>query len=289
MILSNFSKNRANKLSKMILPAIKEPLDIEILWLQYEDFNSPSEHFNNKLHKHTFYELHFVLEGKCIVTNNNLKEYTVLCGEAIIIPQNSPHIVKFNKELKRFSIAFTLPEDILPTDFFADFIIITLNDSIIENLNMFFEQADKNTVLSQYVIKNRLFEILFELLEFEEHINLHLTVQSSNTELYIDKSKKYIKDNLNIILTCKDIADYCHINEIYLNRIFKKYTGETLLKYIHRKKINYSIELLKNKDLSLSTISTMLGFQNEYYFNTFFKKAVGMPPGAYRNINLKAE
>ena len=118
---------------------------------------------------------------------------------------------------------------------------------------------------------------------------MHLTVQSSNAELYIDKSKKYIKDNLNIILTCKDIADYCHINEIYLNRIFKKYTGETLLKYIHRKKINYSIELLKNKDLSLSTISTMLGFQNEYYFNTFFKKAVGMPPGAYRNINLKAE
>ena len=87
-----------NKLSKMILPAIKEPLDIEILWLQYEDFNRPSEHFNNKLHKHTFYELHFVLEGKCIVTNNNLKEYTVLCGEAIIIPQNSPHIFKFNKE-----------------------------------------------------------------------------------------------------------------------------------------------------------------------------------------------
>jgi AraC-like DNA-binding protein len=33
----------------------------------------------------------------------------------------------------------------------------------------------------------------------------------------------------------------------------------------------------------------MLGFPNEYYFNTYFKKAVGLPPGAYRNINLKAE
>ena len=59
--------------------------------------------------------------------------------------------------------------------------------------------------------------------------------------------------------------------------------------YIQRKKIDYSIELLKNKDLSLSAISTMLGFPNEYYFNTYFKKAVGLPPGAYRNINLKAE
>ena len=288
MILSNFSQKRANKLSKMMLPAITEPINIKILWLQCEDFIGLSKRFNNKLHKHTFFELHFVLDGKAIVVNNSPKEHTLHCGEAIIIAPNSPHAFKFNKELKRFSIAFTLPENTLPADFLTDFTIITLSDRIIANLNMFFEQADKNTVLSQYIIRNRLLEILFELLELEKHMALHSTVQSSNTNLYIDKSKKYIKNNLNIILTCKDVADYCHINEIYLNRIFKKHTSETLLKYIHRKKIDYSIELLKNKDLPLSTVSTMLGFSNEYYFNTFFKKAVGMPPGAYRNMKLKA-
>ena len=100
---------------------------------------------------------------------------------------------------------------------------------------------------------------------------------------------KYINDNLDIILTCKDIADYCNINEIYLNRLFKKHTGESLHKYIQEKKIEFCMELLKNKDLSLNTISDILGFPNEYYFNTYFKKAVGLPPGAYRNINLKAE
>lgn len=290
MILSKFSQNRANKLSKMILPAIKEPLDIEILWLQYEDFNSPSEHFNNKLHKHTFYELHFVLEGKGIVVNNNLKEYTVHSGEAIIIPQGSPHAFKYKDEKpKRFSIAFTLPEDMTPTKFFADFIIMKLHNGIIEKLNTIFVNADKNTVLSLYVIKNRICEILCEILDLEEHRDMLVIPELNRANLYLDKSKKYINDNLNIILTCKDIADYCHINEIYLNRLFKKHTGETLHKYIQRKKIDYSIELLKNKDLSLSTIGTMLGFQNEYYFNTYFKKAVGLPPGAYRNINLKAE
>ena len=120
-------------------------------------------------------------------------------------------------------------------------------------------------------------------------LDLGFSPQPNNNNLYVDKSKKYINDNLNIILTCKDIADYCHINEIHLNRLFKKYTGETLHKHIQRKKIDYSIELLKNKDLSLSTISAMLGFPNEYYFNTYFKNAVGLPPGAYRNINLKTE
>ncbi len=273
----------------MAIPPIKDPIRMEILWLQYENFNCLSEFFNNKLHKHAFYELHFILEGKGIITDNNQKEYTVNSGKAIVVPKDTQHAFKFkNKNLKRFSIAFTLPEDITATDSFVDFTIIPLHTNIVENLNTIFVEADKNTVLSLYIIRNRLCEIMYEVLNLEKYIDTTIVLEPNHNNLYVDKSKKYINDNLNIILTCKDIADYCHINEIYLNRLFKTHTGQTLHKYIQRKKINYSIELLKNKDLPLSTISTMLGFSNEYYFNTFFKKAVGMPPGAYRNINLKA-
>lgn len=289
MILKNFSQNRANKLSKMTIPTIKEPIEIKILWLNYMDFNIPSAFFNNKLHKHTFYELHFILEGNGIITDNNQKEQTINSGKAIVVPKDMPHAFKFKKSnLKRFSIAFTLPEDIASTDLLTHFTIVPLHAQIIENLNTIFAEADKNTVLSLYVIRNRLCEIMYEILNFEEYSNINWVLEPNFTNLYIDKSKKYINDNLNIMLTCKDIADYCHINEIHLNRLFKKHSGETLHKYIQRKKIDYSIELLKNKDLSLSTISAMLGFPNEYYFNTYFKKAVGLPPGAYRNINLKA-
>lgn len=274
----------------MAIPPIEDPISMEILWLQYEDFNCLSEFFNNKLHKHAFYELHFILEGKGIVTDNNKKEYTINSGEAIVVAKDTPHAFKFkNKNLKRFSIAFTLPEDMITTGFFTDFAITSLHASITENLNAIFIEADKNTVFSLYVIRNRLCEIMYEVLNLEKYINTNIALEANHNNLYVDKSKKYINDNLNIILTCKDIADYCHINEIHLNRLFKKYAGETLHKHIQRKKIDYSIELLKNKDLSLSTISTMLGFPNEYYFNTYFKKAVGLPPGAYRNINLKAE
>ncbi len=284
LILKDFSQNRANKLSKMIIPTIKEPIDMRIFWLQYEDFNCLSEYFNNKLHKHAFYELHLILEGIGIFTDNAQKEYTINSGEAIFIPKDTPHSFK-NGKLKRLSIAFTLPEDLMSTGAFKEFTILALHNSIIENLNTIFINADKNTTISLYIIRNRLCEILCELLNLAEHSDMRVISELNHNNLYIDKSKKYINDNINIILTCKDIADYCHINEIYLNRLFKKYTGETLHKYIQRKKINYSIELLKNKDLSLSMISAMLGFANEYYFNTFFKRAVGLPPGVYRNKN----
>ena len=288
MMLKNFSQIHANKLSKLIIPMINAPIEMKILWLQYEDFNSLSKHFNNKLHKHAFYELHFILDGSSTITDSSGNEYTVDTGEAIIVPQDFPHVFKYkNNKLKRFSIAFTLPEDVKPIAFSDNFGIRKLHDGIIENLNTIFSKANKNTTLSQFIISNRIYEILCDILNLEERRDILLNPEPNPINFYIDKSKKYINDNLNIILTCKDIADYCHINEIYLNRLFKKHTGETLHKYIQRKKIGYSIELLKNKDLSLNTISTMLGFSNEYYFNTYFKKAVGLPPGSYRNINFR--
>ncbi len=288
MILDNFSQNRVDKLSKMMFSQIKEPSDVEILWLQYEDFTNLSKHFNNKLHKHAFYELHLVLEGVISVADNNQKEYIISSRQAIVVPRNLYHICKYkNRKAKRLSIAFTLPENIMSNDFFVSFNIVELQDSIIEKLHTVFTEADRNTGFSFYVIKNRLHEILWELLNFEKICGVSLLFETNNTHLYINKSKMYINDNLCFPLTCKEVASYCGINEIYLNRIFKNYTGETLLKYIHRKKIDYSIVLLKNKELSLNMISTMLGFQNEYYFNTFFKKMVGMPPATYRNIHLK--
>lgn len=285
MILKEFSQSRAKKLIKLTIPPSEKPIAIEILWQQYEDFNCLSEFFNNKLHKHAFYELHFILEGKGIITDSERKEYPVNSGQAIVVPKDIPHAFEYkNEKLKRFSIAFTLPESVIKTVLFSDFATMTLRGADIERLNTIFAESDKNTSLARYVIRNRLTEIIYEILNLENYFDMTVDPPSKRTNLYIDKSKKYINDNLNIILSCKDVADYCHINEIHLNRLYKKHVGEPLHKYIRRKKIEYSIELLKRKELSLATISTMLGFPNEYYFNAYFKRAVGLPPGTYRNM-----
>ncbi len=287
MIINNFSINRAIKLSKKIIPEILEPVNIKILWLQCINFRKISSYFNSKQHKHTFYEIHFILDGSGAFIDSNNKEYPVNAGEAIIIPSNLAHNFAYKSDVPtRFSLAFTLPEKINPPKVLCDFTTIKLHDSIIENINTIFAEADKNTVFSLYVMRNCLFEILYEILNLEEYIGALFAPDITHNNLYINKAKKYVKDNLNIILTCKDVANYCNINEVHLNRLFKKHTNENLHAYIQRKKIEYSIELLKNKDLSLSAISNMLGFQNEYYFNTYFKKKTGFPPGTYRN-NLK--
>ena len=56
----------------------------------------------------------------------------------------------------------------------------------------------------------------------------------------------------------------------------------TLGAYIRRERTELIRRMLDEGDLSLSEISEATGFQNEYYFNAFFKKNAGMSPGAYR-------
>ena len=43
-------------------------------------------------------------------------------------------------------------------------------------------------------------------------------------------------------------------------------------------------KLLSDPTLSLREISEIMGFNNEYYFSTFFKKHGGSPPGEYRRM-----
>ena len=56
----------------------------------------------------------------------------------------------------------------------------------------------------------------------------------------------------------------------------------TMLKYIHKTKIEQAQYYLENTNISLEEISASLGFANEYYFNSFFKRYIGVAPGAYR-------
>lgn len=95
----------------------------------------------------------------------------------------------------------------------------------------------------------------------------------------IQKAKQYISDNKDKLLNCSEVADYCHYNAKYLNRIF---TRQTLLAYIHHEKIIYAEELLKDESLTLKQVSDALGFANEYYFNRFFKRKNAITPGKYR-------
>lgn len=91
----------------------------------------------------------------------------------------------------------------------------------------------------------------------------------------------YLHENYNKGINLKTIAEVFHINVLYLGRILKLETGRSFTDYINHLRIEEACNLLRNTDFSARQISERVGYNNDKYFNTQFKKYVGITPHEY--------
>ncbi len=92
--------------------------------------------------------------------------------------------------------------------------------------------------------------------------------------------QRFIQENLeNDSLSVNLVADQCHLNAIYLNRIFRGEVGMSMGQYIIKQRMELARELLQDKSLSAQTVALRVGYRNYPYFSTAFKKFFGYTPG----------
>lgn len=86
-----------------------------------------------------------------------------------------------------------------------------------------------------------------------------------------------------------EIADTTNYSHGYLCKIFKKHMGISLLEYVRDFKMNYSLSLLTNKELSIMEISNMLNYDVPSSFINAFKRKYGVSPREMRKKLLEKE
>lgn len=91
---------------------------------------------------------------------------------------------------------------------------------------------------------------------------------------YIDNY--YTDENINVFA----VSNALGLSRAYVSKIFKQYTGESILDCIHKKRIEYSIILLK-EGKSVNDIAEMVGYVNSSVFIKTFKKYKGVAPKQY--------
>ncbi len=77
-------------------------------------------------------------------------------------------------------------------------------------------------------------------------------------------------------------ADELHLTPTYVANVVKQVTGSTAGDCISEILIRKAKSLLQTSTLSVQEISDRLGFQNQSHFGTFFRRAVGVSPKAFR-------
>ena len=80
----------------------------------------------------------------------------------------------------------------------------------------------------------------------------------------------------------KEIIDFVGYNQSYVCRQFKKYTDQTLVEYIHKRKCSYSVLLLPSLGIPISQIAQRLQFSDESTYIRIFKRIYNITPGQWR-------
>ncbi len=88
-------------------------------------------------------------------------------------------------------------------------------------------------------------------------------------------------------LSVRQIADAIGITDTYLSSIFTEYTGENLVSYLNRYRVDMAKELLLNTQIIIKDVGFKTGFYTVQNFNRVFKRFEGMTPGDFRKQNFK--
>lgn len=95
---------------------------------------------------------------------------------------------------------------------------------------------------------------------------------------------RYLQENYKKKITLQAIAQHINLSQSECSRFFKKVTGETLFEYLLKFRIEKSIELLKNTDLTITEIAYETGFTSQSYYDQRFRKIKGISPLKYKRI-----
>lgn len=94
----------------------------------------------------------------------------------------------------------------------------------------------------------------------------------------LSKALVYIDDNYMNKITLEDLKTVTGIATTSIASRFQKHLSMTFNEYLTRYRIQKSLDLMKEQDMHLYEISEVLGFHDYKYFNTVFKKTMGVSP-----------
>lgn len=234
-----------------------------------------------KLHHHTGFEIHIITAGYQEYQVNSQK-YKLEAGSYLLIGPNIPHkMIASSEYAEKYSFLFQLEID-QPTVCNCG----KITNRILEDMDFIIQEIRQRKNFSYLLIENNILEIIISVLrlcQMEEKVRVEDFDDTEKNAAFL-LAEQYINDNIEQSFGVSDIATYCGLSTKQLTRIFKQAEDMSPGEYIKRQRIKTIEILLADHTLSLKQISEKMNFSSEYYFNEFFKKNCGMPPGAYRKM-----
>ena len=77
------------------------------------------------------------------------------------------------------------------------------------------------------------------------------------------------------------------VSTVYFRKLFKRRFGVSPMKYVREKRIERAQELLQTRQLSVTAIANLTGFNSVYHFSCAFRSETGLSPSQWQKRNAQ--
>ncbi len=99
----------------------------------------------------------------------------------------------------------------------------------------------------------------------------------------VRKVQDYIAEKYCENLSLSTLAQVFRVDGSYLSKAFKQVTGLNLMAAIAQTRIEKAEEYIRDRELSLTEVASLVGYEEYAYFNRVFHKVAGVSPSDYRS------
>ena len=264
---------------------VKNAVEIQTVYTAFNQHFAKDFSFNGE--SHDFWETVFVLDGKVGITADN-DVYSLGSGQMLFHKPMEFHRIRSEGGTEPTVIIFSFSASDMPK---LKKRVYAVSEEGLEEVKAILEMTadifalkdgrlcvDPERELDARLSLKRLEVLLLTVIVSDETEEIREI--SRGTESYrriVDTMKK----NIGSTLSVDDIARLCNMSRSNVKRVFSKYSGMGVIEYFNEMKVKRAKKLLR-EGMSIKEVSSALGFDNQNYFSTMFKRIDGVSPGKYK-------
>lgn len=249
---------------------------------------------------HNFWEFAYVVKGDVYEIVNGRKIY-MSENDILFYPPNKPHstqnanldyvemcFVSFVTNSKAMDFLYNYKESLSPSskEIIKSLISEGLSTFKITSKNNSHCITQKNDapIGGAQMYKVWLEALLINILR-EHCAQKNVKVFSNKNELYNNLYNDvclYLDDNIYGAINLDELCSKFNYSSSLLCKKFKEFSGQSIIEYYNKMKISEACKLIRETEYSITYISTLLNFNNPYYFSKVFKKNKGLSPKEYK-------
>jgi AraC-like DNA-binding protein len=238
---------------------------------------------------HDFYEVVCVLSGEVGITAGK-QVFTLKKGEMTFHSPGEFHAIWEENATNPEVIIFSFSASAFPTVIGK---IFHVNEDSLSSILELYNEAKKHLIFSPGIqikeehetdvalLVKRLEIFIISKLRTEGKFLKATTQKSTNVfSEILSAMEKHIKEQL----TVNELANMCGISVATLEKTVYKYLGYGAMAHFNVLKLQKAHTLLLDGE-SVKNTSIMLGFSNQNYFSSKFKRYYGYPPSSIHSVN----